>query len=120
MGREINFENMPLSEIVESNEGVKVKANKLFNKYIDNDAEFVINISGKMRDELTDSIGDLDELQANELMDMNAMLTIFDTCYDEMISLQSISFERFKQSKTFDAVKALFNKHKRTRGSFAG
>merc|ERR1711902_52147 len=108
-----------MGEIVEPDSNAKVKANQLYQKYIDDDAEFVINISGKMRDRLSDSIGDLDALLANDSIDLDTLYTIFESSVQEMITLQTISFERFKQSKPFDAVKAILCTSRQGRDSIA-
>ena len=111
---EINFVNIPSSEIFEINNTdetaiscAKTIANKLYKKYIEDGSEYEINISGKMRDELSDSIGNLDHLISDTSIDVDALYTVFEQSVQEMMTLQSISFERFKQSETFCDVKAL-------------
>ena len=117
--KEIEFQNIPISETVhtdedntDSDEGsyilsANTQANKLFVKYIENGSEYEINISGTMRDELSELIGDLDDLLSNDSIDLDALYTVFEQSVQEMMTLQSISFERFKQSETFCDVKAL-------------
>ena len=111
---EIEYQNVLISEILESQDkdvlfidNVKMKANQLFTKYIEAGTTFEINISGTMRDSLTDTIGNLDQLLEDESVDLSQMYTVFEQSVQEMMTLQSISFERFKQSETFCDVKAL-------------
>ena len=111
---EINFVKIPSSEIFEIDNtdetaifSAKTIANKLYKKYIEDGSEYEINISGKMRDELSDSIGNLDHLLSDTSIDLDALYTVFEQSVQEMMTLQSISFERFKQSETFCDVKAL-------------
>ena len=112
----IEFPDIPNSEIIDDDiedtliQNVKTKANKLFEKYIEAGTSFEINISGTMRDALTDTIGDLNELQSNESIDLKELYTIFEESVQEMMTLQSISFERFKQSEAFDSVKSILIK----------
>ena len=110
----IHYKNIPTSEILESQnrdasfvDNVKIKAHELFKKYIEDGTAFEINISGTMRDSLTDTIGNLDQLLEDECVDLQQMYTVFEDSVQEMIALQSISFERFKQSEAFSDVKAL-------------
>ena len=128
----IDFPDIPNSEIIETDgieivlesdigndkelftRNAKIKANKLYQKYIENGTTFEINISGKMRDKLTDTIGDLDELLANESIGINELYTIFEESVQEMMTLQSISFERFRQIKEFEAIQAIFIKREAT------
>ena len=126
---QIQFKNVPNSAILEETDEIvlnpdtmndkelfiqnaKIKAHKLFEKYIDDGTTFEINISGKMRDVLTDILCDLDALQSNESIGINELYTIFEESVQEMMTLQSISFERFRKSEAFDAVKALLTQKK--------
>ena len=127
----IAYPSIPSSEIIETDgieivietdagdeketftQNAKIKANKLYEKYIENGTTFEINISGKMRDTLTDTIGDLDELLANGAIGMRELYTIFEESVQEMLVLQTISFERFKQSEAFETVKVVLTKREK-------
>ena len=118
---EIEYQNPPCSEILQIAPPnpktsadttsfvncTKMIANKLFTKYIESGCEYEINISGTMRDELSESIGNLDRLLENQSVDLNQMYTMFEESVQEMMALQTTSFERFKQSKSFCDAKAL-------------
>eukprot|EP01084_Bolivina_argentea_P149660 261411_1 len=103
--------NTPISEILmDSNdksvtENAKKKAHKLYKKYICEFAEFEVNISGTMRDLFKETFEDLDQLISDTSIGVNELYMVFEECKTEMISLQLISFERFKREKAFDIVK---------------
>eukprot|EP01084_Bolivina_argentea_P080153 145227_1 len=87
----------------------KIKAHKLYNKYIKENAEFEINISGNMRDILNETLEHLDVLLLDKSVGLKQLYMIFEDSKQEMMTLQSISFERFRAETEFDAVKAVFN-----------
>ena len=110
----IEYQNVPNSEFLDHSnadvgivEVAKIRANKLFFKYIEDGTAFEINISGIMRDALTLKLSDLDGLISNESIDLDQMYAMFEESVQEMMTLQSISFERFRQTETFCDVKAL-------------
>ena len=110
---EIEYENIPNASILETDDdasfilSAKTIANRLYEKYVEEGSEYEINISGTMRDELTDLIGNLDQLISDETVDLDRLYAMFEQSVQEMMTLQNISFERFKQSETFSDVKAL-------------
>merc|ERR1712228_627924 len=95
-------------------QNAKSIAHKLYEKYVENGATFEINISGKMRDKLTETIGDLDELSSNKAVGLHELYTIFEESVQEMMTLQSTSFERFRKIKEFETVKAILIKREST------
>ena len=106
---------IPLSSILEGThdkadkvKDSKIKAHHLFNKYIGNDARFQINISGTMRIAMTKKLEYLEELLADESINLNQIYKMFDECREEMIDLQTISFQRFRSGRDFDDVRAIF------------
>ena len=131
----INFANIPSSEIIQMDgdrvqivlsvddakdslrsfiQNAKQIAHKLYEKYVENGATFEINISGKMRDELTETIGDLEALSSDEAIGLNELYTVFEESVREMMSLQSTAFERFKKVKDFESVKAILSNREST------
>merc|ERR1712154_258483 len=79
-------------------QNAKIIANRLYEKYIGDGSNCQINISGEMRDNLEDSIGDLMQLLSNDYVDLNVLCTIFDESIDEMKSLMMISLVRFNDA----------------------
>eukprot|EP01084_Bolivina_argentea_P149659 261409_1 len=117
--------SIPTSEILDASErlndiqmdntdewnicNAKIKAHKLYNKYMIESAEFEINISGQMRYTLSETLENLEELLVNKSIDLKQLYMVFEDSKQEMITLQNISFERFRAEPEFDAVMAVFN-----------
>lgn len=118
--------NIPLSEIIEhhheeerknnNRDGdddelfvYKVKAHKIYLKYVQHSAEFEINISSSMRTNVANIMGDLDIfLKCN--VSYNDLLKIFEDCKQSMYKLLVYSLTRFKSLQEFDEVKQIFDK----------
>eukprot|EP01084_Bolivina_argentea_P305097 527050_1 len=86
----------------------KIKAHKLYAKYIDELAEFEINISGIMRDSLSEQVQDLNQLIENKSIGLKELYVLFENTKEEMITLQTISFERFRCQDQFQSVNSVF------------
>eukprot|EP01084_Bolivina_argentea_P174256 301855_1 len=94
--------NIPMSEIITTNYcddnvlmEAKIKANKLYHKYIEMMSEFQINISGEMREKLENTLDDLDELMERNV-NIDDLFIFFEDCKNEMITLQTIALDRWK------------------------
>ena len=119
-------DNIPISEIIEDNleqEGVidgvnndnnnssatfddkfldnaKIKAHKLYKKYIKTGCEFEINISSLERGKLFDLLDCMDSWMSYNV-NLKDLLMIFEDCKKEMRMLMSYALERFKRSTEF-------------------
>ena len=106
--------NIPLSEIIESEQQIvidvsdsvdvndmllneaKIKAHKLYNKYIDTGSEFEINISAVERQKMSDLLSELDDLLTSNI-NLKDLILSFEDCKQEMKMLLGFSMIRFKQ-----------------------
>eukprot|EP01084_Bolivina_argentea_P253526 425885_1 len=86
--------------------GVKIKAHRLYNKYIAS-GEFEVNISGMMKDKLSNVLSNLKSLLIHNINLIDLFL-VFEGCKQEMITLQSISLERYKHENEFKSVISVF------------
>jgi len=119
---EMNFpENIPLSEIMESREtgaeihshgqGVteldmaKIKAWKLYEKYVAPNSEFEIKITSSERDKLTARLGNIRELLDDKKCNEGDLLIIFENCKNAMKVSLIHAMKRFKQ--TFEYKQAI-------------
>ena len=117
----VNFPaNIPLSEIIEGKEEIiiefesdtdinddggfidnaKIKAHKLYNKYVKIGSEFEINISSAERHKLSNLLDKLDVLMSYN-MNLRDLLLLFQDCKSEMKLLQTFSLTRFKNDTEF-------------------
>ena len=113
---------VPLSAIIESIENVpndidgsesdnmdvilynaKIKAHKLFNKYVKCGSEYEINIQYEQRNELQTVLSDLDGLLKLN-MSLKDLYSLFDDCKNEMVTLLTFSLTRFKETKEFEEI----------------
>merc|ERR1711879_607200 len=108
-------ENIPLSEILEMREtgaeihshGVteldmaKIKAWKLYRKYVAPGSEFEIKISSADRDKLTQELGDIRALLDDKGCGEGDLLLIFENCKSAMKVLLVHAIKRFKETDEF-------------------
>ena len=100
-------QSIPRSEIIFDNyDSDKMKAYKLFQKYVAVGSQYEINISSQTRVELIRKMGNLQEWLRNDNIDDLYLFSLFNKCCVEMIRLLNGSFARFKQT-TY--VKKLYN-----------
>ena len=107
--------NIPQSEIVEDNklilvidmagedtflDNAKIKAHKLWKKYIMPGSEFEKNIEASKRSTLSNALGSMDDLLLSD-MGLKDLLLIFENCKQEMKMLQSYSLSRFAHNPEF-------------------
>eukprot|EP01084_Bolivina_argentea_P155697 271329_1 len=115
--------NVPLSQLIEDKEimngdeeepvddmaSAKMKAHKIYNKYIREEAEFAINVSYAQRNDVKDVLEDLEFLlQAN--ITWKDLILLFEETKAEMIRLAGFSFQRFKKQAEFDQVAGKLSK----------
>merc|ERR1712083_800442 len=104
--------NVPLSVIIEEEYGIlpyedeflasaKVKAHKLFNKYIKYGSEFQINISSMDRNKIVAMLGDLEGVLSGTA-DLNELYAVFEVCRTEMDKLLQYSLTRFRFKEIFE------------------
>ena len=102
-------DNIPLSEILEKKENeddvlsdIKVKAHRIYNKYVQPGAEFEINVSFESRDQVRSTVGNLGLLLNYESMEMEDLSTVFEDCKMEILRLLITSMIRFQSQPEFD------------------
>ena len=111
--------NIPISNIIEHDdnanntqsklESVKIMAYIIYGKYIEPGARFEVNISWTMRAQLTQSLGNLDVILANDEMDLEQLLMIFEECKKEMVMLLKYSLGRFRNQPAYDELASIFD-----------
>merc|ERR1712228_190425 len=115
--------NVPISEIIEQKEemkedanesdddgfmvGAKLKARKLFEKYIKIGSKFEINISSHNRGALYHVLDNEDGLMSLN-MNCSDLLLLLEPSKNEMSALLGYSLTRFRFSDEFESVKVLF------------
>ena len=82
---------------------LKLRAYKLYQKYVEDGVEFAINVSGKQRDDIVDIV---DDFSTFTMMDMShqELVMLFDEVKKEMLMLLDISFMRFKTSPEWNEI----------------
>eukprot|EP01084_Bolivina_argentea_P148361 259402_1 len=95
------------SVIIELNEA-KLKAHKLYNKYIRIGSEFEINLPSYMRKQIANILGDVSKLVQNKDLQLTDLLLVFKSAKDEMKKYLNYSYTRWKQQKEFQQVVVLF------------
>ena len=93
-------ETVPHSEIVYNEEGdisIKAKIYKFWQKYIEPNSEFEINILDSSRKRLVDLLGDYQQWMNNEYYDEIGLFHFYDGCIAEMKVLLVSSYKRFKE-----------------------
>ena len=116
LGDAIFAENIPISEIVQfefepKNDkiyGFKMKAYKIYKKYIEVGSEFEINISAMERSKLAYIANLSSFLQVNT--DINDFLIMFEECKKAMRLLLMYSLTRLKLSPEFKEIEQIFDK----------
>ena len=103
--------NIPISEIIEEkyddNQDIKMykmKAHKLYLKYIRVGSEYEINISGVQRDEIANLLDNLNHLLSNNKITPNALFILFEQCKQEMFQLLQSSLHRFRYEDEFNQI----------------
>ena len=104
-------ENIPLSFIVEEQKNenevmdVTVKAHLLFNKYVASNSELEINIPGRVRQNVSRRLRDLNGLLSDERMDLKVLCRIFVECKEECYRLLLSSYMRFIGQPEYDEMR---------------
>ena len=80
-------------------DNAKIKAHRLYKKYIKQGSEFEINISSTERLRLTNLLGDLDVLLSCNVQ-LKDLLLIFENCKQEMRVLQTFALARYKANES--------------------
>eukprot|EP00483_Globobulimina_turgida_P012289 UN12311 len=105
--------NVPISDIIDSKDeneiietllSVKIRAHKLYEKYIKVSSEFQVNISGRMSDAIGAILSDLNVLKNNNEISLKDLVLLFDSPRYEMLLLLEFSFSRFKATNDFDEI----------------
>ena len=105
--------NIPMSVILEEkkNESVvcdaKIKAYRIYEKYVAVGSEFEINVSFDARQKAVEILDDLDMLLENKKVTGNHLFQVFMDCSEEIWYLLMASYGRFRKQpefKEFDAV----------------
>ena len=117
----INFpSNIPMSIIVEEtiektkdvDDGkmydIKMRAYRLYKKYIEMGSEFEINIGAVFKNEMEDLFDDIDILNANDNINIIDLISKFDRMKEEMFQLLTISVSRFRFKTEFDEIVHIF------------
>lgn len=81
-------------------DNAKIKAHKLFNKYIKQGSEFEINISSQERRKLSNLLHELDVLLSHNI-NLQELLLLFEPCKKQMKLLLQWSLTRFKTETEF-------------------
>ena len=81
----------------------KIKAHKLYNKYIAVGSEFEINISSNERNNLRNILSNLESLLSYNI-NITDLMKLFESCKNEMIALQSHSLYRFKYTNEYASI----------------
>eukprot|EP01084_Bolivina_argentea_P125652 222597_1 len=110
----IKHSNVPQSNILEHQPSLKnedtilndakVKAQKLYDKYVRTGSEFEINLPSWMRKKITNKLGD----NYVQLTDLSDLLILFQKAKVEMKKYLGYSYTRFKQQKEFQQIIQLF------------
>ena len=82
---------------------LKKKAHRLYQRYIVNDAEFQINISGTQRNLFANMMHDFDAFSTVN-MEYKELLLLFNGVKEEMRLLLEYSFGRFKSSPQWSQI----------------
>ena len=105
----MNFpSNIPFSAILEETEStvviqdIKLKACRIYQKYVAVGSQYEINISGAERGILTQNLHNIDELLDNEQIKPSDMFTMFDNCIQEMWQLLGFSYTRFRTQPEYN------------------
>ena len=117
-------ENMPISAIIESESdlavttdididiglyNLKLKASKLFNRYIETGTSLEINISSTLRKDLTNLLQNKELLLNKYNLDANDLLQVFEECKVIQIEYLNFSLIRFKQQPDFQGILQVFD-----------
>ena len=80
----------------------KIKAHRIYNKYVSSVGEFEINVSYDSRQKVVNILGDLDLLLNNDKITISELFVIFDDCKLEIWRLLMGSYSRFKQQPEYN------------------
>eukprot|EP01083_Nonionella_stella_P173012 595491_1 len=103
-----NSHNLLFAKNNDIGSAAKKMAHELYLKYIRELAEFEVNISYPMRVGLSEKLEDLTELLSDDSIHFADLYLLFEECKQEMLHLQSISFQRFRLETEFEIVKSVF------------
>eukprot|EP01084_Bolivina_argentea_P157261 274044_1 len=122
----IKNSNIPQSDILECNptlrgsntsnsiainktlRDAKLRAHKLYNKYICVGSEFEINLSSIMRKTITNVLGNKKQLVHNKNINLSDLLLLYEKPKQEMRRYLNYSYTRFKYQKEFEQIIQLF------------
>ena len=124
MDLDITFpDNIPISFIIECDEGnidnydgdvvvntAKLKAYKLYEKYISVGSEFEINISGLMREKIINIMDNKEKLMENTEITLKELFDIFNEAKSEMYQLLRVSLNRFSDQDDYHQIIDLIQK----------
>eukprot|EP01084_Bolivina_argentea_P313896 543648_1 len=112
--------SVPISKIIEEKENipkefddkfmynVKIKAHKIYNKYVKVGTEFEINISAEERNKISNILDNLNQLM-NYNINYDDMYLIFEETKKEMLMLLSLSLERWKHQPEYTSLAASYS-----------
>eukprot|EP01084_Bolivina_argentea_P041032 75716_1 len=112
--------SVPISKIIEEKEdipqdfedkcmyNVKIKAHKIYNKYVKVGSEFEINISAEQRNEMKNILDNLNQLM-NYNVKYNDMYLIFEESKKEMLILLNSSLMRLKRRPEYMSLVASYS-----------
>ena len=86
----------------------KMKARKLYNKYIKFEADYEINIAGTLRHELEEKLSDKQKLLNNKDIGLKDLVKLFEKPRTEMLMLLNYSLARFKQTIDYGEILTFF------------
>ena len=109
--------SIPMSSIIEETSSnvdddirdFKMKAHKLYKKYIIEGCEFEINISYLDRQSLCSILDDEVFLMNNNSINICDIFKLFENVKNEMTILLQYSLSRFKKQRDFDKIIQLFS-----------
>jgi len=101
--------SVPISSIVEDETtDFRMKAYRLYQKYIRVESEYEVNISWEHHNRFAAVMDDVDFLMRNQALDMADFHAMFVVVQKEMMRLLKCSFQRFAQRDEFEKVVAFF------------
>ena len=120
--------NIPISSIIEDDElderdttnkdntdlfQAKLKAHKLYKKYIEDGCKYEINISFGIKQPLINILHCKKLLLNNNNINLLELILLFESIKSEMKKLLMSSFDRFRHENEFEIIMKLFNNKKK-------
>ena len=96
------------SSNIDSIADLKIKAHKIYNKYIKIGCEFEINVSFRLRNECKYKLENLENLLGDDTITIQNLFDLYDRVKKEMIKLLQWSLIRFKAQPQFDKINSIF------------